>query len=167
MSDEPLPFGKDRRPEYPEVESRDYLNKREKAELVLSQGGRCAGCGIKPKAWEYDHDKALWKGDTNQSDLKTWQAFGSRTECGCHAKKTAEEANERAKMRRLRMEKGQQARRKANGPQIKSRPTKWPKRAIKSRGFEFPSKWGRAGAPKRSWPKRKFGSSSRLKKGQA
>ena len=96
-----------REPVYPEVEKRDYLNKREKAELVLSQGGRCAGCGIKPKAWEFDHRKARWKGDTDQSDLKTWQAFGSRDECSCHMEKTSDEAAERAKMRRCRGETGQ------------------------------------------------------------
>ena len=104
-----------REPVYPEVEERDYLNKREKAELVLSQGGRCAGCGIKPKAWEYDHRKARWKGDTDQSDLATWQAFGSRDECGCHAEKTAEEAGERAYMLRCRGVKGQRARRERRG----------------------------------------------------
>jgi hypothetical protein len=132
-----LPFGKDRKPEYPEVEERSYLRPREKAALVLAQAGRCAGCGIKPMRWEYDHRKARWKGDTDQSDLKTWQAFGSRDECDCHAEKTAEEAGERAQMRRLRGETGQAKRRKENGSKLKSRgfakrttPHQWPKRGF-------------------------------------
>ena len=100
---------------YPEVETRSYLSKKEKAALVLSQGGRCAGCGIKPKRFEFDHRKARWKGDTDQSDLKTWQAFGSREECDCHMEKTADEAGERAKMRRCRGLTGQRARRERRG----------------------------------------------------
>ena len=131
-----------REPVYPEVEKRDYLNKREKAELVLSQGGRCAGCGIKPKRWEFDHRKARWKGDTDQSDLKTWQAFGSRDECGCHTAKTAEEATERGKMRRLRGLTGQAKRRRERGGS-----------SIKAPAVSALSKDAR-GYQKKAWPKR-------------
>lgn len=92
----------DTAPIFPEVEIRRHLSKRQKAEVVLRQNGRCAGCGIKPKAWEFDHSKALWKGDTDQKDLGTWVAYGSRKDCSCHADKTRIEAGERAKMKRVR-----------------------------------------------------------------
>ena len=93
----------DTAPLYPEVEARRKLSKKQRAEVILRQRGLCAGCGIKPRhGWEMDHDKALWKGDTKQSDLDTWQAFGSRKDCRCHKEKTAAEAGERAKMYRVR-----------------------------------------------------------------
>lgn len=124
--------------EYPEVEERDYLNKREKAELVLSQKGRCAGCGIKPRyGFEYDHILELWEGGTN--DLDNWQAFGSHKDCKCHAKKSAAATKRRAKMKRLRLEKGQQARRKRNGSKLKSnrklQSAPFPKSAKMKRSF--------------------------------
>lgn len=148
MTDAPLTIPKLRVPEYPEVEDRKHLSAKQKAELVLKQGGRCAGCGIKPRhGWEFDHGKALWKGDTNQSDIREWQAFGSRKDCKCHATKTAKEAAERAKMRRLRGLAGQQKRRRERGgssitgrAEIQSRPfpkskgkTQWPKRKFETR----------------------------------
>jgi hypothetical protein len=120
-----------RTPVYPEVEVRRKLNEKERAELVRRQNGKCAGCGIKPKRWEYDHRKARWKGDTDQSDLATWQAFGSRDECSCHAEKTAAEAAERAQMRRLRGETGQLKRRKERGGSMIKSAAK-----IQSRGFD-------------------------------
>lgn len=89
-------------PLYPEVEARRYLSKKQKAEVILRQRGRCAGCGIKPRTWEFDHTKARWKGDVDQADLNGWQALGSRRECNCHRDKTAAEAGERAKMNRVR-----------------------------------------------------------------
>ncbi len=90
-------------PQYPEVETRKKLSKKQRAEVILRQNGCCAGCGIKPRhGWELDHDKALWKGETNQADLSTWVAYGSRKDCGCHQAKTSMEAGERAKMKRVR-----------------------------------------------------------------
>lgn len=115
-----LPFGKNRQPEYPEVEARRHLSEKQKAELVLRQGGKCAGCGIKPRAFEYDHSDPLWRGNTDQSDLSTWQAFGSRRDCKCHAIKTGEEAKQRAKRNRLRGRAGQIKRRREKGPSLKS-----------------------------------------------
>ena len=126
-----------RTPEYPETHKRGKLDKREQAALVLRQEGRCAGCQIKPRfGWEYDHIVELREGGTN--DLTNWQAFGSRRDCKCHAKKTAETAGRHAKTRRLRGETGQLKRRRENGPQIKSRgfqqrpdgATSWPKRRM-------------------------------------
>lgn len=89
-------------PTYPEVEARRHLSKKQKAEVILRQQGRCAGCGIKPRAWEFDHNKALWKGETDQANLNTWVAYGSRKDCECHLRKTSAEAGERAKMKRVR-----------------------------------------------------------------
>ena len=88
-------------PLYPEVEARKHLSKKQKAQVVLRQNGRCAGCGIKPRAWEFDHTKARWKGDVDQSDLNGWQAFGSRRECHCHRDKTAAEAAVKHTLRAL------------------------------------------------------------------
>jgi hypothetical protein len=120
-----------RTPVYPEVEARRKLTKKERAQIVLRQDGKCAGCGIKPRhGWEFDHDKALWKGGTDQGDLDTWRALGSREDCTCHADKTAGEAGERAQMRRLRGETGQIKRRKARGGSMIKNAAK-----IQSRGF--------------------------------
>lgn len=129
---ETLPFAKDRQPEYPEVEARKALTKKQRAQVILRQNGLCAGCGIKPRdGWELDHDKALWKGETKQADLDTWRAYGSRKDCDCHKLKTADEAGERAKMRRLRGEVGQRARReRRGGSSIKSGAK------LQSRGFQ-------------------------------
>lgn len=99
----------DTAPLYPEVEARKHLSKKQKAQVVLRQNGRCAGCGIKARKWEFDHEKALWKGDTDQSDLRGWQAFGSRQECDCHLNKTRAEAGERAKMKRVRTDEERHA----------------------------------------------------------
>lgn len=176
-------------PLYPEVEARKHLSKKQKALVVLRQNGRCAGCGIKPRAWEFDHDKALWKGETVQADLDTWVAYGSRRECNCHRDKTAVEAAERAEMNRLRKATERHARQMrmkitmtpaairreklreqiaAGNKVIRSRNTfDRPSPLFKLVRSESPSKWGRAGG-KKSWPKgRKFMGSIRLKKGQA
>ena len=136
---EPLPFGKDAPKVYPEVEERDYLNEAEKKIVRDRQDGKCAGCSIVPKAWEYDHIKARWKGDTDQSDLSTWQGFGSKSDCDCHQKKTDEEAAERAEMNRKRDLTSQYARREKHGPSLKSRnslPPKGSGQGLASRGFD-------------------------------
>ena len=173
-------------PLYPEVEPRKHLSKKQKAQVVLRQNGRCAGCGIKPRAWEFDHTKARWKGDVDQSDLNGWQAFGSRRECHCHRDKTAAEAAERAEMNRLRKATERHARQMrmkitmtpaairreklreqiaAGNKVIRSRNTfDRPSLLFKLARSESPSKWGRAGAPKKSWPKgRGFSRSARVK----
>jgi len=114
MTEAPLTIPKLRVPEYPEVEDRKHLSAKQKAELVLKQGGRCAGCQIKPRhGWEFDHINELWECGTNALD--NWQAFGSRKDCDCHAIKTGAAAKRRAKQNRLRGKAGQLARRKARG----------------------------------------------------
>jgi len=127
--DSPLPFAKDRQPEYPETYERGHLSKKQKAALCLAQGGRCAGCKIKPRyGWEYDHIVELWEGGTNAFD--NWQAFGSKRDCDCHVRKSKAAAKRRAKMHRLRGNTGQKARRAKNGPSLTSAGR------IQSRGFE-------------------------------
>lgn len=122
VSDGSLPFAKNRTPEYPETEARGKLSRKDRARLCLSQNGRCAGCGIKPRyGWEFDHIDELWEGGTNA--LSNWQAFGSRRDCKCHAVKTAQAARRRAKMHRLRGDTGQVKRRKERGSKLKSRNT--------------------------------------------
>ena len=139
MTDDTIP--KLRQPEYPEVEARKALTKKQRAQVILRQRGLCAGCGIKPRhGWELDHDKALWKGETKQADLDTWRAYGSRKDCDCHKLKTADEAGERAKMRRLRGEVGQRARRERRGGS-----------SITGGGFHKPEGY------RHKWPKRKMG----------
>ena len=164
MSDGSLPFGKDAQPEYPEVQPRKYLPPKAKAALVLKQGGLCAGCGVKPRAFEYDHIIALDEGGTN--DPSNWQALGR---C-CHVPKTGAHAKRRAKTNRLRGKTGQVKRRKERGPLLKSRSTFPTQRPLLSlpqsmkpdkavNGF----KWG-----KTKWPKgRKFRSSTRSKATQS
>lgn len=117
--------------DYPRAENRRKLSPRERALIVLRQQGRCAGCGIKAKAWEFDHVSARWKGQVSQTDLNNWQAFASRKECDCHKNKTAEEAADRAKRDRLHGKTGQLKRRKARGgSSIQGR------KEIASRGFQ-------------------------------
>lgn len=114
MTDAPLTIPKLREPEYPETHARKYLSDKQRAELCLKQHGKCAGCKIKPRhGWEYDHIIELWEGGTN--DAANFQAFGSARDCKCHVKKTRAAAARRAKMRRLRGETGQRARRERRG----------------------------------------------------
>jgi hypothetical protein len=112
--------------EYPEVVKRGHLTPKQKAALREIQDERCAGCGLKPKRWEYDHKNPLWGGG-QQSDLSDWQALGARGECDCHQAKTSAEAAERARMKRLRGVTGQRARRQKRGGS-----------SIKGRGFQKP-----------------------------
>lgn len=162
-------------PLYPEVEARRHLSKKQKAQVVLRQNGRCAGCGIKARKWEFDHEKALWKGDTDQSDLRGWQAFGSRQECDCHLNKTRAEAGERAKMKRVRTDEERHAARmrmKATMTPAAIRREKLKEkiaagnRKIQSRGFSkqeaLPNSWNKPASYVSKLSKeyrRKFGSS--------
>jgi len=176
-------------PLYPEVEARRHLSKKQKAQVVLRQNGRCAGCGIKPRGWEFDHDKALWKGETKQEDLSTWVAYASRKECDCHKHKTAAEAAERAEMHRLRKAterhatvmhiKGTQTLAAVRREKLKARIAKGNRAIqgrnsfsdpplIKTRRSESPGRIMSAGIGGKRWGKgRKFMGSARFKKGQA
>lgn len=134
-----LPFSPLAPKEYPETCARGKPSLAQKAELRRRAGNVCASCGVKPKhGWEYDHILELWETGTNKLD--NFQALGSRKDCDCHAEKTAAAAKRRAKMRRLRGETGQRARRERNGPSMQSRGF-----AKKPEGYQH------------KWPKRKFG----------
>lgn len=130
-----------RAPVYPEIVERGQLSSRQKEALKLAQDFRCAGCGIKPARWDWDHRLELWEGGTNE--LSNWQGFGSAKECRCHAIKTAAATKRRARMHRLRGDTGQIKRRKANGgTRIKGQ------KAIAKRPFQkpppgFKHQWGK------------------------
>ena len=117
----------------PKPEKRKPLNRVQFATLILRQEGRCGcSCGKKLQADRIidEHVIALdFLGSNDLSNRSLWDR-------DCSKAKTAKDLAAAAKGKRLRMEKGQQARRKANGPQIKSRPTVWPTRKLQSRGFQ-------------------------------
>ena len=141
----------------PKPEKRKPLNRVQFATLILRQEGRCGcSCGKKLQADRIidEHVIALdFLGSNDLSNRSLWDR-------DCSKAKTAKDLAAAAKGKRLRMEKGQQARRAKFGSKLKSKST-----------FDRPSlpfKLARSGAPKRSWPKgRKFMGSTRLKKGQA
>lgn len=93
------------------VTDRKPLTKRQRLTLYLSQGGRCAVCGERRELDEMDddHHLPLWNNGTNEADNR-------RMICreGCHKAKTAKEAKERAKVKRL-SESRPRLRRKSNG----------------------------------------------------
>lgn len=135
---DPLPFSKTgRRPEYPETVKRGKLGEAQKEALKARQDHRCAGCGIKPKRWEWDHILEVWEGGRSDA-LDNWQGFGAREECACHKTKTAAAAKRRAKMNRLRGLTGQLKRLREKGPVLKGRSFLPGKGAVKlrSRGFD-------------------------------
>ena len=166
MADDALPFDPTRKPDLDKPGPRKALSKFEFAVKFLEQQGLCYLCRGKLESGKVidEHDPPRETMPAAICDNLEFRKLACRA---CAKAKTIADQGVIAKQRRRRMEKGQQARRKAKGSQIKSRPTKWPTRKLQSRGSEFPSKWGRAGAPKRSWPKgRKFMGSARVKPAQ-
>ena len=130
-----LPFGKDRKPDLDKPGPRKALSKFEFAVKFLEQQGLCYLCRGKLESGKVidEHDPPRETMPAAICDNLEFRKLACRA---CAKAKTIADQGVIAKQRRLRMEKGQQARRKAKGSQIKSRPTKWPKRAIKSRGFQ-------------------------------
>jgi len=115
----------------PKPIKRRSFTARQRAMVAEAQAYGCANCGcsLTINAFQIDHIQRL--DALGKHEPSNWQAL-----CvPCHAEKTRVDNREAKKGARLRLEKGQQARRAANGPQIKSRPTKWPKRKLQSRGF--------------------------------
>jgi len=103
------------------VEARKPLTKKQRAELALSQGGRCGcGCGGKldhPGEGTIDeHVKALGLKGTNA----LWNRQIWRKPCS-DAKTYGVDLPTMAKADRQGGLKGQAARRAKNGPQLKSR----------------------------------------------
>ncbi len=135
MADDTLPFGKDRKPELDKPGPRKALSKFEFAVKFLEQQGLCYLCNGKLESGKVidEHDPPRETMPAAICDNLEFRKLACRA---CAKAKTIADQGVIAKQRRRRMEKGQQARRKAKGSQIKSRPTKWPKRAIKSRGFQ-------------------------------
>lgn len=112
----------------PKPEKRKPLTRLQFATLILQQEGRCGcGCGkkLKPDRIIDEHVVALdFLGSNDLSNRSLWDA-------DCSKAKTARDLSAAAKGKRLRMEKGQQARRKARGGSaIKGRSE------INSRGFD-------------------------------
>lgn len=107
-------------------QARKYLTKKEIAEMLLRQGGKCAAAGCESKGpFEADHSTphAFLSKKPDQLLCKT-----------CHLEKTRQDVKNIAKAKRLSGETSSQyTRRKRNGSKIKKRVSKWPKR-------EFPKK---------------------------
>lgn len=100
------------------TEPRKPLTRRQYAYLFFRQEGLC-GCGQKMDALQDkitdEHIKPLSMGGSN--DLENRALWLTK----CTKEKTAKEATVRAKSERQSGRKGQYARRRKNGPQIKSR----------------------------------------------
>lgn len=105
----------------PEAEKRKQLKKFEFGFLIIKQDGKCGcGCGQKldfsqPGMVIDEHLISLQDGGSNDLDNRALY----RKECA--REKTKADAGTIAKGRRVRGEKGQLARRRKNGSQIKSR----------------------------------------------
>lgn len=99
------------------------MSKARRARIWEKEGGVCYLCGEKVKAsekWDCEHVLA-WNLSFDDSDENLKVAH---TE-GCHKAKSADDVRIIAKAKRQGGEKGQWARRKANGPKLKSG-NQWP-----------------------------------------
>lgn len=147
MSDGTLPFGKDAKPDYLEVQDRRPLTKWEFATLFLKQEGKCAVCGSRLERGKVrdEHLHALNLGGGNELTNRALWCLD------CTKPKDAVDKAAIAKGKRLRKETG-------NGPKrkIQQRNTFDTPSLLKLRRSESPSKWGRAGEKK--WGKRTMGS---------
>jgi len=115
MSDGTLPFGKDAKPDYLEVQDRRPLTKWEFATLFLKQEGKCAVCGSRLERGKVrdEHLHALNLGGGNELTNRALWCLD------CTKPKDATDKAAIAKGKRLRKETG-------NGP----------RRKIQSRGFK-------------------------------
>ena len=107
--------------------ARKPLTKLQFAQLAVEQNGKCANCGVKlkfePHQIRDEHVISLFGGGSN--DLSHRQLWCNE----CVKQKNADDAARHAKLKRLRGETGQQARRSRAKSQNKYR-------SIASRGFE-------------------------------
>lgn len=150
MSDDTLPFGKDRKPDLDKPGPRSPLTKFEFAVKFLEQQGLCYLCSGKLERGKVidEHDPPRETMPAAICDNLEFRKLACRA---CAKTKTIADQGVIAKQRRIRGEKGQRARREKNGPKIPSRGfpkmpetrapgtrqsagAKWPKRAFPKRG---------------------------------
>lgn len=135
----------------PKPEKRKPLNRVQFATLILAQSGLCGcGCGKKLQADRIidEHVIALdFLGSNDLSNRSLWDR-------DCSKAKTAKDLAAAAKGKRLRKETGNGPKRKIVSRNTFDRPSP----LFKLVRSESSSKWGRAGAPKKSWGKRSFSS---------
>lgn len=100
---------------------RRYLTQKQRAELVLAQGGRCPMCGnkLQPGHIEFDHIQALEHGGDNAAD--NWRAICTSP---CHKLKTKADHQARAKRDRIAIG----GRQRKGPPMAGSRQSKWKRR---------------------------------------
>lgn len=105
--------------------TRPSMSKARRARIWEKEKGICYLCGKKVLAtekWDAEHELA-WNLSFDDSDENLRVAHKE----GCHAEKTAKDVKIIAKAKRQGGEKGQWARRQANGSRIPSRPFQKPK----------------------------------------
>lgn len=136
-----LPFGKDAKADLPKPEKRRGFSARDVAAVFIKCEARCARCHEKVKLGAYAIDHIQRLDALGKHELENWQLLCTP----CHADKTRVDNFEAKKGARQRGEKGQLARRRKNGPQIKSN------RKLQSAGFQK-----RPEGMKHKWPKRKM-----------
>lgn len=141
MTDLPLPT------------KRKPLTRFQFATLILKQEGKCGcGCGMKLQADRIIDEHLTPLDSLGSNDLSNRALFS----LDCAKRKTQVDRAARDKGRRIRGETKTGPKRKIVSRNTFDRPSL----LFKLARSESPSKWGRAGG-KKSWPKRKLGSSTR------
>lgn len=112
------------------LDERRCFTEAQKAQIWRRAKGRCELCGKRVKGkWIAGH-------------IQQWALGGPTTvengrvegvDCGCAAVTQAKDTNIAAKTERMAGRRGQYARRKRNGPKLKSAKKKWPSRAFDKR----------------------------------
>lgn len=116
------------------TQKRPAMTKKRRMEVWVVRNGICYLCKCKVKAaeeWDVEH-RIPWALSHDDSLANLEVAHRE----GCHRAKTAKDVGAISKAKRQANETGQYARRKRNGPTMKSAP--------------FPK------GPKKPWPKRPF-----------
>lgn len=118
-------------------EQRPAMTPKRRLEVWEVRKGICYLCGQKVlggEEWDVEH-RIQWA--VSKDDTLTNLEVAHRE--GCHREKTKKDAGTYAKTRRQAQETGQQARRRKNGPTMKSGPfpkgpkPKWPSRPMSKR----------------------------------
>lgn len=120
------------------MSKRPAMTPKRRMEVWLARNGTCYLCRQKVRAteaWDVEH-RIAWELSKDDSLANLEVAHRE----GCHKAKTKTDAGTIAKAKRQAGETGQQARRRKNGPTMKSAPfpkgrkTQWPKRPLSSKG---------------------------------